>query len=168
MLQLLQLQTVFVIVPVKNMTIQFKKLLLMGILLEKIFCFSTSTLFCLLDFSFRYIPERDLLAPYFQPGQLSITFGKVSPTESDFITKFMKGLACHKKQFNPVKKAYPISYTELMQLFYSVCQGRKFTDLSFIKQQFICMLILSFSSFTRFEKNSVPTRRSTSHGRSGF
>ena len=57
--------------------------------------------------------------------------GEVCPTESAFITKFMKGLASHKKQFNPVKKAYPISYTKLEQLFYSVCQGRKFWDLSF-------------------------------------
>ena len=78
--------------------------------------------------------------------------GKISPTESEFMSKFMKGLACHKKKFNPVKKAYPISYTELEQLFYGVCQGRKFADLSFDKQHFICMLILSFSSFTRFEE----------------
>ena len=39
--------------------------------------------------------------------------GKISPTESEFISKFMKGLASHKKTFNPLEKAYPISYTEL-------------------------------------------------------
>ena len=60
--------------------------------------------------------------------------GEVSPTESAFIAKFMKSLASHKKQFNPVKK---------------VCIR---VDISFIKQRFTCMLILSFSSFTRFEE----------------
>ena len=64
----------------------------------------------------------------------------------------MKGLNHQKKKYNPVRKVYPLSYTELEQLFFGVCQGGNFTDQPFIKQRFICMLILSFSSFTRFEE----------------
>ena len=51
-----------------------------------------------------------------------------------------------------MKKAYPISYLELEQLFVSICKGQKCQNLSFIKQRFISMLILAFSSFTRFEE----------------
>ena len=43
--------------------------------------------------------------------------GASSPTDSEFISKFMKGLGVQKKKYKPVKKAYPISYTELEQLF---------------------------------------------------
>ena len=74
------------------------------------------------------------------------------PTEPAFIIKFMKGLSNHKNLYNPVQKAYPISYSELEQLFYSVCNGQKFCKTSFIKQRFICMLMLAFGSFTRFEE----------------
>ena len=76
--------------------------------------------------------------------------GASLPTDSEFISKFMKGLGVQKKKFKVVKKVYPISYRE--QLFFGVCKGRKFSDLSFVKQRLICMLILNFSSFTRFEE----------------
>ena len=78
--------------------------------------------------------------------------GLSSLTDSEFVSKFMKGLNHQKKKYKPVRKAYPLSYTELEQLFFGVCQGGNFTDQPFIKQRFICMLILSFSSFTRFEE----------------
>ena len=78
--------------------------------------------------------------------------GTSSPTDSELFSKFMKGLSVHKKKFKLVKKAYPISYMELEQLFFGVCKGGKFADLYFVKQRFMCVLILSFSSFTRFEE----------------
>ena len=32
--------------------------------------------------------------------------GPSLPTDSEFISKFMKGLSCHKRKYKPVKKAY--------------------------------------------------------------
>ena len=78
--------------------------------------------------------------------------GLPSPTDSDFVAKFMKGLNFQKKKFKPIVKAYPLSYSELEQLFFGVCMGGNFIDQPFVKMRFICMLILSYSSFTRFEE----------------
>ena len=66
----------------------------------------------------------------------------------------MKGLNFQKKKFKPPVKAYPLSYSELEQLFFGVCMGGNFNDQPFVKMRFICMLILSYSSFTRFKKVS--------------
>ena len=74
------------------------------------------------------------------------------PTESEFVGKFFKGLAHDKKDFKPVVKAYPLNYTELEQLFFAVSQGISFPKLSFIKQRFIALLIVAYSSFARFEE----------------
>ena len=58
---------------------------------------------------------------------LNSTSGLPSPTDSDFVLKFFKGLSCEKKQlFNPPVKAYPLSYLGLEQLFSGVCGGGKF------------------------------------------
>ena len=54
--------------------------------------------------------------------------------------------------FNPAKKAYPLNYTELQQLFAGVCGDKVFSTLPFSKQRFIAILIISYSSFTRFEE----------------
>ena len=69
------------------------------------------------------------------------------PSPTDF--GFMKGLNSEKKHFKPPVKAYPLSYSELEQLFFGVCGGGNFIDQPFVKMPFICMLILSYSSFTR-------------------
>ena len=74
------------------------------------------------------------------------------PTDSEFVIKFFKGLAHDKKDFKPVVKAYPLNYTELEQLFFAVSQGISFPFLSFIKQRFIALLIVAYSSFARFEE----------------
>ena len=74
------------------------------------------------------------------------------PTDTPFVVKFFKGLQTDKKLKNPVRKAYPINYNELEQLFFSVSQGVEYSSLSFIKQRFIAVLILAFSSFSRFEE----------------
>ena len=75
--------------------------------------------------------------------------GDVSPSESTIVVKLIKGLST---LLNPVRKAYPISYLDFERLFVSICKGQKFQNLSFIKQHFISMLMLAFSSFTRFEE----------------
>ena len=56
-----------------------------------------------------------------------------------------------KKKYKPIVKAYPLNYSELEQLFFGVCLGGNFIDQPFVKMRFICMLILSYSSFTLFE-----------------
>ena len=76
----------------------------------------------------------------------------ICPTESEFVGKFYKGLALDKRNFKPVVKAYPLNYTELEQLFYAVSQGNSFQKLNFVKQRFISLLILAYSSFARFEE----------------
>ena len=83
---------------------------------------------------------------------LSSTSGLLSPTDSDFVQKFVKGLNCEKNILNPPVKAYPLSYLELEQLFIGVCRGGMFINQPFVKQRFIAMLILSYSVFTRFEE----------------
>lgn len=75
-----------------------------------------------------------------------------SPTDSEFVQKFFKGLQNEKRIHNPATKAYPLTYLELEQLFSGVCGSRDFTDLTFAKQRFIAMLIISYSSFCRFEE----------------
>ena len=75
-----------------------------------------------------------------------------SPTDSEFVSKFFKGLSKEKRLFNPVQKAYPLNYTELQQLFAGVCGNKVFSTLPFAKQRFIAILIMSFSSCTRFEE----------------
>ena len=75
-----------------------------------------------------------------------------SPTDTPFVVKFFKGLHTDKKLKNPVCKAYPVNYNELEQLFFSVSQGVEFSSLSFIKQRFIAVLLLAYSSFSRFEE----------------
>ena len=74
------------------------------------------------------------------------------PTDSPFVSKFFKGLTTDKKLLKPVQKAYPVNYDELQQLFFSISGGISFPLLSFIKQRFIALLILAFSSFARFEE----------------
>ena len=39
--------------------------------------------------------------------------GLPSPTDSDFVSKYMKGLNFQKKKYKPIVKAYPLSYSEL-------------------------------------------------------
>ena len=56
----------------------------------------------------------------------------------------MKGLNFRKEKFKPIVKAYPLSYSELEQLFFGVCLGGNFIK-PFIKMRFICMLILSYT-----------------------
>ena len=75
-----------------------------------------------------------------------------SPTDSEFVQKFFKGLSNDKRIHNPPIKAYPLSYLELEQLFIGVCGNRDFINLTFVKQRFIAMIILSYSSFCRFEE----------------
>ena len=57
-----------------------------------------------------------------------------------------------KKVVKPVEKTYPVTYDELEQLFFAISQGVSFPLLCFIKQRFIAMLILAYSSFIRFEE----------------
>ena len=83
---------------------------------------------------------------------INSTSGLPSPTDSEFVQKFFKGLQNDKIIHNPPIKAYPLSYLELEQLFIGVCGNRNFINLTFVKQRFIAMLILSYSSFTRFEE----------------
>ena len=49
---------------------------------------------------------------------LNFSLGLPSPTDSDFVQKFMKGLNFQKKTFKPPVKAYPLSYSELEQLYF--------------------------------------------------
>ena len=51
---------------------------------------------------------------------LNSSSGLPSPTDSDVVQKFMKGLHSEKKHFKPPVKAYPLSYSELDQLFFGV------------------------------------------------
>ena len=77
---------------------------------------------------------------------------QICPTDSPFVAKFFKGLSSDKKILKPVQKAYPVNYDELQQLFFAISQGVSFPFLSFVKQRFIAILILAFSSFARFEE----------------
>ena len=68
---------------------------------------------------------------------LNSTSGLPSPTDLEFVQKFVKGLNSEKKILNPPIKAYPLSYLELEQLFIGVCGGGMFINQPFIKQRFI-------------------------------
>ena len=83
---------------------------------------------------------------------LNSTSESPSPTDSEFVQKFFKGLQKEKRIHNPATKAYPLTYIELQQLFSGICGNKDFSNLTFSKQRFIAMLILSYSSFTRFEE----------------
>ena len=83
---------------------------------------------------------------------LNSTSGLPSSTDSDFVQKLLKGLNSEKNILNLPVKAYPLSYLELEQLFIGVCGGGMFINQPFVKQRFIAMIILSYSSFTRFEE----------------
>ena len=75
-----------------------------------------------------------------------------SPTDSEFVQNFYKGLQNEKRIHNPATKAYPLTYLELEQLFSGICGNKDFSSLTFAKQRFIAMLIISYSSFCRFEE----------------
>ena len=72
--------------------------------------------------------------------------------DSEFVQFFFNWLNSEKNILNPPIKAYPLSYLELEQLFIGVCGKGIFINQPFVKQRFIAMLILSYSSFTRFEE----------------
>ena len=72
------------------------------------------------------------------------------PTDSKFVSLFLKGV---ERKFKKIpKKAYPISYDELQQIFDFVIGDSDIESLPFVELRFITYLITSYSSFARYEE----------------
>ena len=77
---------------------------------------------------------------------------QVSPTESPFVSLFIKGLS-RKFEKTPVK-SYPISYDELSKIFTNVVGDSSLSDLPLVDLRFITFLVTSYASFGRYEEVS--------------
>ena len=62
--------------------------------------------------------------------------GDLCLINTPFVVKYFKGLSNEKKVLKPVKKAYPISYDELQQLFINISKGKRFHCLIFYYKTF--------------------------------
>ena len=72
------------------------------------------------------------------------------PTDSKFVSLFLKGVERNFKKIP--RKAYPISYDELQQIFNFVVGDSELESLPFVDLRFITYLITSYSSFARYEE----------------
>jgi hypothetical protein len=75
-----------------------------------------------------------------------------SPTESNFVSLFIKGLSSKYK--NVPKKAFPISYEDLTLIFSQIVGDSTLESLSFVKLRFISFIFTLNSSFGRYEEVS--------------
>ena len=72
------------------------------------------------------------------------------PTESKYVSLFIKGVS---RKFKKIpKKAYPISYNELQQIFSFIVGDSDLESLPFVELRFIAFLVSSNSSFGRYEE----------------
>ena len=72
------------------------------------------------------------------------------PTDSKFVSLFLKGV---ERKFKKIpKKAYPISYNELQQIFDFIVGDSDLESLPFVELRFITYLLTSYSSFARYEE----------------
>ena len=79
-----------------------------------------------------------------------INSSRVCPTDSKFVSLFLKGV---ERKFKKIpKKAYPISYDELQQIFNFVIGDSDIESLPFVELRFITYLLTSYSSFARYEE----------------
>merc|ERR1712105_175917 len=79
-----------------------------------------------------------------------INSSRECPTDSKFVSLFLKGVERNFKKIP--RKAYPISYDELQQIFNFVVGDSEFESLPFVELRFITYLITSYSSFARYEE----------------
>ena len=73
-----------------------------------------------------------------------------SPTDSHFVDLFVKGL--RRKYKTLTKKAYPVSYSELVRIFDEIVGTSSLDEISLIDLRFIAFIITMFSSFARYEE----------------
>ena len=74
----------------------------------------------------------------------------ISPTESNFMSLFIKGLS--RKYKNVPKKAFPILYEDLTLIFSQILGDSSLESLSFVNLRFISFILTLYSSFGRYEE----------------
>ena len=89
-----------------------------------------------------------------------------SPTESHFVSLFIKGLS--RKFKNVPKKAFPISFSDLCEIFKQTLGDSTLETLSFIKLRFITFILTLYSSFGRYEEVSILKLSDVQKEGSGF
>jgi integrase len=88
------------------------------------------------------------------------------PTESNFVSLFIKGISRKFKQIP--KKAYAISYEELEKIFTFIVGDSALETLPFTELRFIAFLLTSYSSFGRYEEISNLKIEDIVHEDEGF
>ena len=73
-----------------------------------------------------------------------INSSRECPTDSKFVSLFLKGVERNFKKIP--RKAYPISYDELQQIFNFVVGDSELESLPFVELRFITYLITLYSS----------------------
>ena len=72
------------------------------------------------------------------------------PTESPFVTSFVKGL---QRKFKTIPRtAFAISYSELSVIFSNIVGDSDIENLSFVNLRFITFILTLYSSFPRYEE----------------
>ena len=89
-----------------------------------------------------------------------------SPTESNFVSLFIKGLSRRSK--NVLKKAFPISYADLCLIFTNILGDSSLESLNFVKLRFISFILTLYSSFGRYEEVSQLKLSDVNREESGF
>ena len=81
---------------------------------------------------------------------MSINSSCECPTDSKYVSLFLKGV---ERKFKKIpKKAYPISYNEMHQIFNFIVGDSDLESLPFVELRFITYLLTSYSSFARYEE----------------
>ena len=94
-----------------------------------------------------YLESSSALNFYWKLGS-----SEPSPTESHFVSLFIKGLS---RKFKHVpQKAFPISYADLCQIFNQTLGDSTLENLSFVKLRFVTFILTLYSSFGRYEEVS--------------
>ena len=89
-----------------------------------------------------------------------------SPTESHFVSLFIKGLS--RKFKNVPQKAYPISYSDLCEIFNQTLGDSTLENLSFVNLRFVTFILTLYSSFGRYEEVSILKLSDVQKEESGF
>ena len=72
------------------------------------------------------------------------------PTESTFVSTFVKGL---QRKFKKIpRKAFAISYSDLFSIFTNILGDSDIENLSFVNLRFITFILTLYSSFARYEE----------------
>ena len=83
---------------------------------------------------------------------LKIHSSLTCPTESNYVSLFIKGISRKFKQIP--NKTYPITFDELQKIFTFVVGDSDLESLPFVELRFIAFLLTSYSSFRMYEEIS--------------